>query len=298
MLRQWEKKMIPLTRRETLKVVGSLAFASSVRSVFAEEKRLYKVGACDWSIGARQGIHAFEVAKEIGLDGVQVSFGAPGGEFDLREPKVRQQYAEASTKTGVEIASLAMGVLNSIPFSSDPRTVDWVSECIDVMAAMGQRIVLLAFFGKGDIKGNRDLQDEVIRRLKQLAPKAEEKRVVLGVESTLNVDDHLRILDGVGSSSVKVYYDVANMHYAGYDIFTELKRLGRERICQIHMKEYDHLLGQGPIDFPKIRDVLGEIGYYDWLIIEAATVKGRTVVDCYRDNQKYLRSLFPTAKTA
>lgn len=287
-----------LTRRDSLKAVGGLLFAWSFRSLLAEENRLYKIGACDWSIGARQDIRAFEIAKTIGLDGVQVSFGEPGGDFDLRDAKVRQQYADASSQTGVQIASLAMGVLNSIPFSSDPRTVDWVSECIDVMAAMGQKIVLLAFFGKGDIRDKRDLQDEVIRRLKQLAPKAEEKRVILGIESTLNVDDHLRILDGVGSPAVKVYYDVANMHYAGYDIFAEMRRLGRDRICQIHMKEYKHLLGQGPIDFPKIRDVLGEIGYYDWLIIEAATVKGRSVVDCYRDNQKYLRSLFPTGRTA
>jgi len=289
---------MPLTRREMLTSVGGLLASSSLRPLLADQNRLYKIGACDWSIGARQDIRAFEVAKEIGLDGVQVSFGEPGGSYDLRDQKVRQQYAEAAAKTGVEIASLAMGVLNNIPFSSDPRTVEWVSDCIDVMAAMGQKIVLLAFFGKGDIKGKRDLQDEVIRRLKQLAPKAEEKQVILGVESTLNVDDHLRILDGVGSPAVQVYYDVANMHYAGYDIFAELRRLGRERICQIHMKEYNHLLGQGPIDFLKIRDVLGEIGYYDWLIIEAATVKGRSVVDCYRDNQKFLRSLFPTTKTA
>ena len=35
---------------------------------------MYKIGACDWSIGKRQQIDAFEVAKEIGLDGIEVSF--------------------------------------------------------------------------------------------------------------------------------------------------------------------------------------------------------------------------------
>lgn len=285
-----------ISRRLMLGVCGVLAWRFTGRRALAESSQVYPIGACDWSLGARQTPRAFEVAKEIGLDGVQVSFGAPGDDFDLRKPEVRQQYEEASQRTGVKIASLAMGILNSVPFASDPRTEEWVSDCIDVMAAMGQKIVLLAFFGKGDIRNRPDLQGEVIRRLKRLAPKAEKAGVVLGIESMLNVDDHLKILDAVGSPAVQVYYDVANMHYAGYDIFTELRRLGRERICQVHTKEYDHLLGQGPIDFPKVRDVLQEIGYKDWLILEAATVKGRSVVDCYRENARYLRSLFHTPR--
>lgn len=285
-----------ISRRLMLGLCGAVAWRFTGHRAFAESAPAYPIGACDWSLGARQTPRAFEVAKEIGLDGVQVSFGAPGEEFDLRKPEVRQQYQEASRRTGVKIASLAMGILNSIPFASDPRTEEWVSDCIDVMAAMGQKIVLLAFFGKGDIRNQPDLQAEVIRRLKRLAPKAEKAGVILGIESMLNVDDHLKILDAVGSPAVQVYYDVANMHYAGYDIFAELRRLGRERICQVHTKEYDHLLGQGPIDFPKIRDVLQEIGYKDWLILEAATVKGRSVVDCYRENARYLRSLFHTPR--
>lgn len=286
-----------LQRRETLGLIGAALASSWLRRVPAAEAAKYPIGACDWSINAGQDIRAFEIAKEIGLDGVQVSFGAPGGKFDLRDPEVRRQFQEASKATGVKIASLAMGILNSVPFATEPQTVEWVSDCIDVMAAMQQRVVLLAFFGQGDIRDKPDAQKEVIRRLKQLAPKAEKAQAVLGIESYLNADDHMRILDAVGSPAVKVYYDVANMQYSGYDIFAELRRLGRDRICQIHAKEYDHLLSQGPIDFAKIRDVLAEIGYFDWLIIEAATVKGRSVVDCYRENQRYLRALFNAQQT-
>ncbi len=270
--------------------------ASPTLRVFADDgHRKYKIGACDWSIGKQQHIDAFKVAREIGLDGIQASFGRPGGDFDLRDEQVRRDYRKAVEETGVEIASLAMGIFNSVPFAVEDVAVEWLSQCIDVMAAMGQKIVLVAFFGKGDIRGRRDLQDEVIRRLKTLAPKAEQAGVILGVESYLNADDHLRILEGVGSPAVQVYYDVANMHYSGYDIFAELRQLGRERICQIHLKESGHLLGKGPIDFVKVRDVLGEIGYYDWLIIEGATEKDRSVVDCYKDNCRYLKQLFATS---
>jgi L-ribulose-5-phosphate 3-epimerase len=287
---------VRLNRRQALAAAGvSWAFSSALGSWAADPKRLFKIGACDWSLGHRQDLAALDVAKEIGLDGVEVSFGEVDAKYDLRKPEVRQEYRETCKKLGVEVASLAMGVLNQKPYATDPESEQWVADCVEVMPKMDQRVVLLAFFGNGDIKDKPDAQREVVRRLKKVAPKAEKAGVVLGVESTLNADEHLRILDAVGSPAVQVYYDVANMHYAGYDIYKEIRQIGRERICQIHAKESRVLLGKGPIDFPKVKAALDDIGWTGWLVIEGATERGRSLVDCYKDNQKYLRSVFPTA---
>jgi sugar phosphate isomerase/epimerase len=155
---------------------------------------------------------------------------------------------------------------------------------------------LLAFFGNGDIKGKPELQREVIRRLKRVAPSAEEAGVTLGIESWLNVDEHRRILDAVDSPAVKVYYDVANMHKMGYDIYREIRQLGCENICQFHCKENGFLLGKGNIDFGKVKEAIDEIGYRGWLIIESARPGGMTIEESYTKNQKFLRSVFPTAK--
>jgi sugar phosphate isomerase/epimerase len=271
-----------------------LALSPALRALAADEKRLFRIGACDWSIQRRGTPDALEMAKKIGLDGVQVSFGQPGDEYDLRKEEVRKQYLQAAKKHGVAIASLAMGMLNQIPYSSDPDAERWVQECVEVMPKLGQKLVLLAFFGKGDIKGKRDLQDEVIRRLKRVAPAAEEAGVVLGLETWLDVDDHLRILDGVGSPAVQVYYDVANMEHEGYDLYREIRRLGRDRICEVHCKENGFLLGQGRVDFVKVKQALDEIGWSGWLVIEGAVPRGKSMFDSYVHNQKYLRSVFPT----
>lgn len=288
-----------VNRREMIVAAGAaagLSLSPALRSLLAgQTKPLFRIGACDWSIGYRQKLAALEEAKKIGLDGVQVSFNEPGLEYDLRDEAVRKQYLETSKRLGVEIASLAMGVLNQRPYASDPDAEKWVEQCIDVMVKMGQKIVLLAFFSKGDIKDKPELQDEVIRRLNKVAPKAEKAGVVLAVESTLDVNGHLRILDGVGSPAVQVYYDVANMHYAGYDIYKEIRQLGGRRICQIHAKERDCLLGQGPIDFRRLKNVLDDAGYCGWLIIEGAKAPGKSTFDCYVENQRYLRTIFPTA---
>ncbi|HID76229.1 MAG TPA: sugar phosphate isomerase/epimerase [Planctomycetaceae bacterium] len=289
------------TRREVLAggaaALGVSPFWQALAAAAEQtEGRRFRIGACDWSLRKRQRPEAFAVAAEIGLDGVEVSFSEPGSEFDLRDEAVRRRYRDESRRHGLEIASLAMGVLNRIPYAVDPRTEQWVADVVPVMAAMDVRVCLLAFFGKGDIKGDRTRQDEVIQRLKRVAPTAERAGVVLGVESQLNADDHMRIVDSVASPAVKVYYDVANMHAQGYDIYQEIRQLGRERICQFHMKERRCLLGDGPIDFRRVKEAIDEIGFGGWLIIEGATVPDKTLVECYRDNQRFLRSLFLAAK--
>jgi L-ribulose-5-phosphate 3-epimerase len=286
-----------ISRRQALKYAGvgltGLGISTELQTLLAAEpKPAFRIGACDWSIGKRQQLGAFELAKRIGLDGIQASFDEVGAEYDLRQASVRKQFAEAVKATKVKIASLAMGILNRRPYSSDEQSERWVEDCIEVMRQMGQKVVLLAFFGRGDIKNKPELQQEVIRRLKKVAPKAEKAGVTLGIESWLSAEEHMRIIDAVGSPAVKVYYDVANSHKMGYDIYQEILQLGRRNICEFHCKENGFLLGQGKVDFKRLKQVIDDIGYTGWLIIESAVGKDMSTFDSYVYNQKYLRSIF------
>ena len=282
-----------ITRRHSLKIATGAALATSpfLRAAI-ESKPAFKIGACDWSIGNRQDIGALELGKKIGLDGIQVSIGEPGHRYDLRKEEVRKEYAAAEKKHGISVCSLAMGVLNGIPYSSDPRAEQWVRECVEVLPKMKQKIMLLAFFGKGDIKDKPDLTKEVIRRLKKVAPVAEKAGVTLGLETWLSADEHMHIIDSVGSPAIQVYYDTANSNKMGYDIYKEIRQLGRKNICQIHCKENGFLLGNGRVDFRKFKEAVDDIGYRDWLVIESATGKGINTFDSYVHNRKFLRTVF------
>ena len=284
------------SRRDVLRAVAgtSLALSPTLVALAADPKRLFKIGVHDGSIRLRGQVGSLEFAKTVGIDGVQVNFGPPGEGDDLRVEAVRQRFLDASVTYGVEIASLGLGSLNQIPYASDPRAEKWVQECIEIMPKLRQRIVLVPFFHNGDIKGKPELHDAVIRRLKRVAPQAEAAGVVLGLESWLCADDHLRILDAVDSPAIQVYYDVANMEKQGYDLYQEIRQLGSKRICQIHCKENGFLLGQGRIDFVKVKEAIDEIGWTGWLVIEGACRPGMQIKDCYVQNQKFLRSIFPT----
>ncbi len=251
----------------------------------------FKIGVCDWNIRKRANPGCFLLAKELGIDGVQISLGISGNNMRLQQPEVQKIFLAESNKHGVEIASLAIGELNTYPYKSDPRAEKWVSDSIDVCNALGTKVVLLAFFGKGDLRGDHKGIDEVVRRLKKVAPKAESKGVILGLESWLSVWETMAIIDRVGSPAVQMYYDVGNSHKQGYDIYEEIRWLGNKQICEFHAKDYKYLFGKGKVNFPAVRLAMDEIGYRGWIQIEGATPLG--MVKSYKQNARYLKSIFP-----
>jgi len=289
----------PFSRRQLLirstKAAALLAASSRLAPLWAQpEQRTFQIGACDWSIGKTSDPGAMELAREIGLDGVQVSLGTLDNDMHLRRAEVRENHLALAQRHGVAIASLAIGALNNIPYKSDPRAIEWVSDSIDVCRALGCRVVLLAFFGKGDLKGDVEGTNEVVRRLKAVAPKAEKADVILGIESWLSAEEHMDIIERVGSRAVQVYYDVANSEKMGYDIYREIRWLGKQnQICEFHMKENDALLGQGRVDFHKVRAAIDDIGYSGWMQIEGAIPPDAPMIDSYKKNYRFLRDIFP-----
>ena len=283
------------TRRDVLRSalgLGSVWAAGGVRELFAGQAGRFSIGACDWSIGMRGQVGAMALARQFGIDGAQVSMGTVENDLHLRRPAIQEAYREAAAANGVRIAGIGLDVMNAVPYKWDPRTIDWVADSIDVAHALGVGVVLLAFFERGDLKNDSPGQSEVIRRLKAVAPKAEARNVVLGIESWLSADEHLRILDAVGSRHVQVYYDVANSHRMGYDIYSEIRQLGRERICEFHAKENGYLLGSGRIDFAAVRRAMDDIGYRGWIQIEGSVPKGSPMFDSYVANAAFMRARF------
>ncbi len=286
-----------LTRRQMLKHIALLPALGplSHQQLFAyKAKKKFHIGACDWSIGKDSNIEAFDVAKQIGLNGIMVNMGSEKNNLHLREQALQQAYLAASARTGVKIASIAIGELNNVPYKSDPRTEEWVWDSIDVAKNLGVGVILLAFFSKNDLRNDEKGKREVICRLKKAAPKAEKRGIILGIESYLNAAEHLDIIEKVGSKNVKAYVDFRNTADAGYNVLKEVKQLGRNNICELHIKENGFLLGQATLDWVKIRDLLYEMNYFGdgWMQIEWAMPDKADIVESYRHNMQFLRHLF------
>lgn len=283
-----------VSRRELLKTCGlgatSLAL-SEIESAWAADTppKQMKFGMCDWSMG-RMDPSAFELAKEIGLDGVQVSIGSQENNLWLRQKKMQEQYLEASRKTGVAIASMAMGVLNNVPLMSEPVAALWTADTIEVSKALKAPIILLAFFSTGELREQDETNmKRVVAVLKELAPRAEKAGAILGLETYLSAETHLKIIEQVGSPAVQVYYDVYNADHAGHDYLKEIELLGKH-IREVHFKEGPALLGSGKIKWPEVVRALRNIDYRGWIILE--TTSPTEIVKDTRTNLEYARRLF------
>lgn len=285
-----------MTRRDYIKRSALLALLAGMgfHDSYSFGKLSLRIGACDWSIGKNSDIGAFEVARQIGLEGIQVNMGSEKNDMHLRQPALQQAYLAQSKKSKIKIASLAIGELNNIPYKSDPRTEAWVSDSMDVAKALGVDVILLAFFHKNDLRNDDAGKAEVVRRLKQVAPKAEKLGITLGIESYLSAEEHLDLIERVGSGSIKVYYDFRNSADAGYDVIKEIKLLGRDTICELHIKENGQLLGDGTLDWHSIGETLASMDYKGdrWMQIEWSLPKDTPVVSGYQHNLRYLKNSF------
>ncbi len=287
-----------ITRRELIRrsaILAAFANAGLVSELFgAEAKNKIRIGACDWSIGKNSDPGAFEIAKQIGLGGIQVNMGSVENNLHLRDKALQKTYWEVSRKTGIKIGGLAIGELNNIPYKSDPRTEEWVWDSIDVAQALEVKVILLAFFDKNDLRNDAVGKREVISRLRKVAPKAERAGITLGIESYLSAEELVDIIQQVGSKSIKVYYDFRNSDDAGYDVIKEIKFLGKDIICELHMKENGFLLGEGTLDWRRIAETLLELDYQGggWMQIEWASPKGANIIESYKHNLKFLMDEF------
>ncbi|HSQ79057.1 MAG TPA: sugar phosphate isomerase/epimerase family protein [Candidatus Bathyarchaeia archaeon] len=279
-------------KRTTIVLILAAVLAMLEIGAVAAQPAAYPLplGVCDWTIGKTGDPAAFELAARLGLDGVQVSLVPKGESLALADPELRRTFLEAARKARIPIASFAIGDLNDVPLKSDPRAEAWLDKGIDIAAAMRVKIILVPFFGKGELRNDPAGIEAVVAALKRLAPKAEAKGVVLALESYLSAADHAKILDRVGSPAVKVYYDVANSQDAGYPILEEIRGLG-DRIVEVHAKDTKDLYGKGSMDFPAVRRALEAIGYKGWFVLEG-TKMPLGVEESVRYDVDYLRAVF------
>jgi sugar phosphate isomerase/epimerase len=212
----------------------------------------------------------------------------------LKKADVQKAYREAAKKSGLELASLAISEMNRVPLTVDPQAEHYLADSIGVCKALGVKLVLAAFFGRGelDMKDAKAI-DHVVAVLQRVAKPAEEAGVVIGLENYLSAEDNMDIIQRVGSPAVKVYYDVGNSTDKGRSVYREIRLLG-PLICEFHAKDSRFMLGQGRIDFTKVRSAIDAIGYSGWIQIEAAHPHG--LIEDYSTDYKYLRTIFPERK--
>jgi len=285
-----------ITRRAFIGTGASAALATVALPALASPAKVrFKVGVTDWNLKLEGKIEAIALAKQLGFDGVQISIGKGTDTLPLSDPVRQKAFLDESRREDLPIESLCLEILHRNYLKSDPLGQRWVADSIPIAKAMGVRVVLLPFFGKGALDTPAEM-DKVGDILKEIAPAAEKAGVILGLEDTISARDNVRIMDRTQSPAVLTYYDVGNSTNNGFDVVKEIRWLGAARICEVHLKDNPHYLGEGTIDFKAVIDALADIGFDRWAQLE--TDCPSSVDADMRRNLKYVRNLIAARDAA
>lgn len=256
-----------------------------------------RVGMTDWNLGQRGDISKIALAREIGLDGIQVSVQYPtdGKTPTLRDAKTQAAFKRAALENGIQICSLAIGSpgKSRLPLHTNPAAAILLVEAVEIAHNLGTNNILLPVLGDSRIDmANQAQVDGFIAMMKEVARYAERYEVVVGLEDWNSAEENLTLLEAIGSDYVAVYYDAHNIVPRVKDIYAEPKMLGR-RIHQVHVKNGDMLLSGegGRLDWPRMAREFYDIGYRGWYVLETGSPTKNIIADT-RANIEYVRKTF------
>ena len=282
-------------------VIASVLCLFGMETMMAQQ---YKVGVCDWMILKRQKIGAFNLARQLGCDGIEMDMGGLGQRelFDnkMRDDKEAQYFKHTADSLDIEIGAIAMSGFYAQDLTKRDNYMALVEDCFDTMDKMmvgGVKVAFLPLGGCGnDWTTNKAKRREIVKRLHDIgeAAKARGKRV--GIDTPLDAKGNLKLLKEIKSDGIAIFYKWQTIVENGWDVVKDIKQLGARNICAIHASNTDRvwLRNDSTLDIPQIKKTLDEMGWNGWLFVERSRdVKMVNNVKMnYSANVFYLKEIF------
>ena len=278
----------------------------NLQKVFADEiykakhSHRYKIGLIDLMLLKRQKLGAIPLTAQLKADGLEVDMGGLGNRptFDnhLLNDSVRNKYLQTAKENDVQICSIAMTGYYAQSFCGREEYKKSIEDCIETMKLMHVKTAFLPLGVQCDLRKDPSARDSVVTRLKVAGKMAEDAGVEMGIETALSAKEEVKLLKDIGSPAIKIYFNFSNPLKEGRDLISELKILGKDRICMIHATNKDSVWLQNDpqIDMYKVKKCLDDMGWSGWLVIERSrdASKPHDVKGNYGANTAYLKKVF------
>ncbi|MBW3623754.1 MAG: sugar phosphate isomerase/epimerase [Armatimonadetes bacterium] len=215
----------------------------------------------------------FKLCRDCGFDGVEAS-----PEPDLKKAEQMRAWAD---QAGIEIHSIMFGGWHAPLSHPNPevaqRGEDELKTCMRSAKAMGATSVLLVPAVVNADTRYVDAYTRSQRRIRNVIPVAAEVKVPILVEEVWNKFllsplEFAKYIDEFRSPWVQAYFDVGNVvDFAWPEDW--ILTLGK-RIKRVHLKDFKRgprqfvNLGEGDVDWPKVRQALRTVGYSGWYTAE------------------------------
>jgi len=245
--------------------------------------------------------YLFDKIKEMGFDVLEICVE----DMSTIDAKAIKKAADAS---GMEATICGSFGPERDLAAEDPakaeKGLDYVKFCIDAAAEVGSPYVsgpMYSYTGCGRLRTPDEKKkqwDLGVEGMKKAAQYAKNKGVNLAMEP-LNrfetdfintVDQGNKFADDIGYDNVGFLLDTFHMNIEEKNIADAIRR-AKGRVFDFHACNNDRSVPQmGVIDWPGIKQALEEIGYDDYLVIEAFTPEIKEIaaaVCMWRPNSEY-----------
>lgn len=238
-----------------------------------------KFGACEWALPGN-GVASLKLAKEVGLEGLQLGFLTYERGFMLSQKWFRDYYREEAEKYGIALPSLAIcefdryGMRN--PKNSEKGKIVWniIEMAIEAAVDLNMDMVMMPSFVDGFIDTDEDLQNtaDCLRYACDLAAKHD---IIIASENLLSLERNAQLFMEVGRKNLTTFYDSQNYKSnLGWEQVPMLEGLYNNLYPEIHVKDgvddiiSCRLLGQGDTDFAGTMRFLRDHDYRGWIHLE------------------------------
>ena len=225
----------------------------------------------------------FSIAETIGLDMIEFILDYNDYEINpLMSAAGIQEIGRVSKNTGVSVNTICADYFMEAPLHSKNREISEMSTLVmksllKNAGELGVTDIVVPCVDQSSLKEKDDI-DRFVDKLSQLIPDAEKEGVNFSLETDLDPQSFIELLDYFDSERVTVNYDIGNSAALGYDPVEELDAYG-SKITDIHIKDRIYeggpvVLGTGDADFDKFFNKLREFNY-----------QGPFIMQAYRDDE-------------
>lgn len=219
---------------------------------------------------------AFQVAEELGYDGLEIAFADPG-EIDIG------QLRQLVKTYHIDIASLATGaaaVRDGLIFSSPDKfirdkAVDRIKKFID-LASLFDALVVVSLIRGGITIDSKQSKQWITECLKKCTEYCSQKAVTIAFEPINRFQDDFfhsildckKYFDEVKLSHLGMLIDSFHMNIEDSDMWENIRQAGQS-IVHVHYADSNRLApGMGHFDFYQMTKVLHEVDYSGYLSAE------------------------------
>ncbi len=255
---------------------------------------MVKVGSILWHRRGRSILETFNLFKDSGFDGVEVTVSEKESSIQsisdrgyLRIEKLEddcKRLRSASRSVELEIHSVRSGLLWKYPLTSEePRVRKTAEKIVEKELRAASKLEADALLVVPGVVTESISYDEAYRlalsALKRLSRVAEEENIYIAIENVennflLSPLEMKNFIEDIGSEKVGVYLDIGNILKLKQAYPQHWINILSEHIRKVHVKDYNRRLNsitylfQGDVNWPEVIRVLKEKGYNDYLTAE------------------------------